>query len=233
MQTPILAVCFDHDGTLVDSEPIHYRLWRDVVAPHGVAFTEQQYKDDHAGVPTLANAHHLVARHALPVSAGRLATEKHEAMSDYVARSAFPLLPDVREAVASLQAHGLRLAVVTGAVALSVQTTLREHGLAGAFELVVCAEDVERNKPAPDCYLLAAQRLGLDPAQCVAIEDTEAGVTAAASAGMPVLAVPHELSRHQDFSRATAVFGSLREAVAWIEARSGSAAVTAAATRGA
>ena len=76
-----------------------------------------------------------------------------------------------------------------------------------------------RNKPAPDCYLLAAQRLGLAPAQCVAIEDTQAGVTSAVAAGMACVAVPHALSRHQDFSRASAVVDSLADAVAWIEAR--------------
>lgn len=221
MQTPFLAVCFDHDGTLVDSEPIHYRLWRDVLAPHGVTFTEAQYKERHAGVPTLANAQELASRHALAVDADTLAAQKHDAMSAFVTRAAFPLMPNVREAVASLHARGLRLAVVTGAVQLSVATTLREHGLGESFELVVCAEDVVRNKPAPDCYLLAAQRMGLSPAQCVAIEDTEAGVTAAATAGMPCVAVPHALSRHQDFTRASAVFASLPEAVAWIEARAG------------
>jgi len=219
MPTPILAVCFDHDGTLVDSEPIHFRLWRDVLAPHGVTFTEEDYKARHAGVPTAANAQELASRHALAVGADALAARKHDAMSEFVTREAFPLMPQVREAVASLHAHGLRLAVVTGAVQLSVAATLREHALESWFELVVSAEDVVHNKPAPDCYLLAAQRLGLSPAQCVAIEDTQAGVTSAVSAGMACVAVPHALSRDQDFSRASAVVDSLAEAVAWIEAR--------------
>lgn len=213
------AVCFDHDGTLVDSEPIHYRLWREVLAAYGVTLTEAQYKARYAGVPTLANAHDFVARHGLAVSAPALADRKQAAMADYVTRSAFPLLPDARETVARLHGRGLRLAVVTGALRLSVDTTLREHGLARWFEGVVCAEDVPRNKPAPDGYRLAAQRFGLDPTQCVAIEDTAVGVIAAASAGMPVVAVPHVLSRQQDFSRAVAVFDTLPDAAAWIEAR--------------
>lgn len=213
------AVCFDHDGTLVDSEPIHYRLWRDVLVPHGVTLTEEQYKDRYSGVPTLANAQDLVERHDLAVPVEALAMAKHQAMSAFVTRAAFPLLPDVPAAVAHLRAQGLRLAVVTGTARISIDATLREHGLAPYFETVVAAEDVVRNKPAPDGYLLAAQRLGLAPAQCVAIEDTEHGVNSAAAAGVACVAVPHALSRHHDFSRATVVAASLPEAVAWIEAR--------------
>lgn len=221
MPTPILAVCFDHDGTLVDSEPIHFRLWRDVLVPHGVTLTEEQYKERYSGVPTLANARDLVDRHELDVPADALAMDKHRAMSDFVTQSAFPLMPGVPDAVARLRARGLRLAVVTGTAHISIAATLREHGLADQFETVVSAEDVVHNKPAPDGYLLAARRLRLDPAQCVAIEDTEHGVNAAAAAGVPCVAVPHDLSRHHDFSRATVVVDTLPDAVAWIEARAG------------
>ncbi len=215
------AVCFDHDGTLVDSEPIHFRLWRDVLVPHGVTLTEAQYKERYSGVPTLANAQDLVARHDLAVPVEALALAKHQAMSEFVTRAAFPLLPGVAEAVARLHADGLRLAVVTGTARISIDATLREHGLARYFETVVAAEDVVRNKPAPEGYLLAARRLGLAPAQCVAIEDTEHGVNAAAAAGVACVAVPHAMSRHHDFARATVVTASLPEAVAWIEARAG------------
>lgn len=220
MNRPFLAVCFDHDGTLVDSEPIHYRLWRDVLAPHGVDFTQRQYQESHAGVPTAENAHDLVQRHALAVDGPALADQKHAAMTRFIEREAFPLMPDVPACVAQLHAAGLRLAVVTGAVRVSAQATLREHALAPYFELVVTAEDVARNKPAPDVYLLAAQRLGLAPAQCVAIEDSAPGVAAAAAAGMACVAIPHAISRHHDFSLATVVVDSLPQAVAWIEARS-------------
>ena len=70
------AVCFDHDGTLVDSEPIHYRLWRDVLADHRIELTEAEYKARYAGVPTLANAHDFVARHRLPVTADALSDRR-------------------------------------------------------------------------------------------------------------------------------------------------------------
>ncbi len=219
MPNDFQAVCFDHDGTLVDSEPIHYRLWRDVLVPHGVALTETQYQERYAGVPTLANAQDLVERHELAVSAEALARDKHGAMSEFVTRAAFPLLPDVPAAIARLRERGLRLAVVTGTARVSVEATLREHALALQFETVVAAEDVVRNKPAPDGYLLAAQRLRLAPAHCVAIEDTEHGVNAAHAAGVACVAVPTAMSRHHDFSRADAVFESLPEAAAWIEAR--------------
>ena len=76
------------------------------------------------------------------------------------------------------------------------------------------------SKPSPDCYLLAVANLGLEPEDCVAIEDTEHGVAAAAAAGVACLAVPNEMSKHHDFSRATQVFSDLVSAAAWVRERS-------------
>jgi HAD superfamily hydrolase (TIGR01509 family) len=170
-------------------------------------------------MPTAANAAELAQRHSIGVGAAALAEAKFAITRDFLAKDAFPLMPGVREVLPRLRATGLRLGIVTGAGKVGVEATLRAHGLQGVFETVVTSDDVTRSKPAPECYLLAASRLGLAPADCVAIEDTEHGVSAAAGAGLRCLAVPNEMSRHHDFSRATAVFASLVAAAGWIEAR--------------
>ena len=213
---PIKAIFFDHDGTLVDSEPVHYQLWRDVLAAHGVALSEALYRDCCAGIPTADNAVDLVARFAINASPAALAEAKNLATRRFLAHQAFPLMPGVGEVVPLLHDAGWRLAIVTGAGADGVQTTLRQHSLAAFFETVVSGDDVVNSKPAPDCYLLAARRLGLLPSECVAIEDTEHGVNSAAAAGVACLAVPNEMSRHHDFSQATAVFDELSAVVAWL-----------------
>lgn len=210
---PLRAVLLDHDGTLVDSEPIHYLVWKDVLARHGFALTEQQYRAHYAGVPTLANALDLVRRFGIAEDPVALAEAKNAATRDHLARSPFPLLPGVREAIEAFAGLGLALAVVTGASAFGVNSTLRAHGLASRFSAVVSGDDVRLSKPAPDCYLQALDRLGVRADECVAIEDTEPGVAAATAAGIRCLAVPTAMSRHHDFSRAAAVLDGMAEAV--------------------
>jgi HAD superfamily hydrolase (TIGR01509 family) len=210
------AVLFDHDGTLVDSEPIHFLAWKEVLAPYGFALTDEQYRERYAGVPTLANARDLVQRFGVAEDPCTLAEAKNAATRDYLRRSAFPLLPGVREAIATFAGLGLRLAVVTGAGAFGVDATLRAHGLAAHFAVVVSGDDVRHGKPAPDCYLLALERLGLPAGDCLAIEDTEHGLAAATGAGIRCLALPTAMSRHHDFSQATAVLDGMDAAADYI-----------------
>ena len=217
MPKTLKAVFFDHDGTLVDSERVHYELWRDVLVTHGVALPEEQYRLCYAGVPTLDNAVDLVARHALAIPPLALAEEKRAATRAYLARQAFPLMPGAKEAVGHFCAAGVRVAVVTGSTRPDVDDTLSWHSLGGSVKIVISGDDVRRNKPAPDCYLLALQRVSASPSECVAIEDSEHGVLAATSAGLVCVAVPNPMSRHQDFRRASAVVTSLADAVRWID----------------
>jgi HAD superfamily hydrolase (TIGR01509 family) len=211
------AVLFDHDGTLVDSEPIHFLVWKEVLAAYGFALTEEQYRERYAGVPTLANACDLVQRFGVAEDPATLADAKNAATRDYLRRSAFPLLPGVREAIATFTGLGLRLAVVTGASAFGVDATLRAHGLASRFAVVVSVEDVRHSKPAPDCYLLALERLGLPAGDCLAIEDTGHGLAAAAGAGIRCLALPTAMSRHHDFTQAAAVLDGMDAAVDFVQ----------------
>ena len=207
------AVLFDHDGTLVDSEPVHHRIWNQVLDPYRVAIPEDLYQRHYAGIPAAANAEDLVRRYGLDVAPAALTEAKNAATRAFLARAAFPLMPGVPEALEELVRLGLRLAVVTGANGHGVRATLAAHGLAHRFCLTVSAEDVARSKPAPDCYLLAARRLGLEPGQCLALEDTQHGLEAAHGAGVPCLALPTPMSRHHDFSHALAVLDGLAEAV--------------------
>ena len=93
---------------------------------------------------------------------------------------------------------------------------MRAHGLASHFAVVVSVDDVRHSKPAPDCYLLAIERLGLPAADCIAIEDTEHGVAAAAGAGISCLALPTAMSRHHDFTQAAAVLDGMDAAVDYV-----------------
>src|SRR5688500_14131414 len=137
IQLPIRAVLFDHDGTLVDSEPTHFRMWQEVLAAYGVPLSEKQYKDYYAGVPTAANAVDMVSRFSINEVPATLADAKNSATRTFLSRTAFPLMPWVKEVLPLFHSGGLRLAIVTGAGSNGVQATLRAHSLHDFFETVV------------------------------------------------------------------------------------------------
>ncbi len=214
---PIQAVLFDHDGTLVDSEPAHYAMWAEILSAYGAELTPEHYKTQYAGSPSLANAYTAIDFFKLQgITAQDLARQKKQATTSFTQTQAYPLMPGVSALLEHLHKKGFRLGVVTGAEAHEVDITLRMHQLAPYFETVVCANDVARNKPAPDPYLLALKRLQLPPQACIAIEDTAFGLQAAVDAGIRTLAVPHAFTHSQDFSRASAVLTQIKEVEDWI-----------------
>lgn len=210
------AVLFDHDGTLVDSEGVHWQLWQEVLKQYAIELPESEYKARFAGVPTPVNAIELVARHALDISPAALSQQKIEATRMYLSRQAYPLMPHALETIRFFREQGAKLAVVTGAGREAINSTLQAHGLTDSFSVVVTCDDVRNNKPAPDCYLLALERLGIAAAEAVALEDTEHGVHAAVAAGVACCGVKNAFSESHDFSQASGIFSNLAEAAAWI-----------------
>jgi len=210
------AILLDHDGTIVSSEHIHFQMWIPILSQYGVELSEQQYRAHYAGLPTSANAVDLVQRFGIDVSPDQLIEAKNAATQDYLASQSFPLMPGVREAIAYFHSAGLKLAVVTGASANGVQKTLQANEFEDKFLTVVSNDDVRNSKPAPECYLLALQRLGVAADESLAIEDTQHGLEAAFRAGISCLALPTEMSQQQNFHSATAVLSGMAEAVEYI-----------------
>ncbi|WP_421910668.1 HAD family hydrolase [Marinobacter sp.] len=213
----IQAILFDHDGTLVNSEPVHLKLWNAVLSTYGIQLSEQQYKNLYAGVPTPANASDLVNRFGIPTDAVTLTEAKNLETVRYLEQQSFPLMPGVTRTITSIHRLGLKLGVVTGASANGVQTTLCANEFESLFSLTVSGDDVLKSKPEPDCYLLALERLSLQPEDCIAIEDTEHGLRAAALAGIKCLAIPTVMSKHHDFSLASAVLPDMNAAFEHIQ----------------
>lgn len=213
---PLRAILFDHDGTLVDSEPEHFRMWKQVLARYGIALTEQQYIAHYAGVPNRTSAIDVVNRFGLDVDPAIISEAKSAVAREHLATGAYPLMSGALDAITEFRRAGLTLGVVTGASAHAVEATLRVHGLQQHFETVVSGDEVRANKPAPDCYLLALERLGLSAADCIAIEDTQHGLQAARGAGIRCLVLPTALSREHDFAGAEVVLDGLSQAVAHI-----------------
>lgn len=202
------AVIFDLDGVLVDSEPAHQRGLGAVLAGYGHELTTGVYASL-LGVAPRDTWDRLHEHYPL-------AGDPHEFLRRYVAsvedalRAPLAPKPGVLERIAGLRRAGIRLAVASMGAASWVRATLESIGLAGAFDAVVTADDVARGKPHPDAFLLAAERIGVSPADCLVVEDAPHGIEAARRAGMRTLAVRTPFNAHLVLA-ADAVVGSLAE----------------------
>lgn len=185
------AYLFDCDGTIADSMPLHYTAWTQSLAEWNCAFEEELFYA-WGGRPVSEIIAALNAKHGLDMPVDALAKRKEKLYLDLL-----PELKAIPEVVEHIHAqHGrLPLAVVSGSRRSSVVSSLTTLGLLDKFDLLVCAEDYGRGKPAPDCFLTAAERLGVPAQNCLVFEDTEMGVQAATAAGMASVRVPMPLER--------------------------------------
>jgi HAD superfamily hydrolase (TIGR01509 family) len=181
------AIVFDLDGVLVDSEQVWDEVRRRVVAERGGRWTDEA-TTAMQGMSTPEWAAYLSTLGAAGTP-DELAGAVVAAMADRY-REHVPLLPGAVEAVTALSERW-PLAVASSSPPELIRVVLAAAGVADRFRAVVSSEEVEHGKPAPDVYLAAAARLGVDPGRCVAIEDSGNGLRAAAAAGMTVVAVPN------------------------------------------
>jgi HAD superfamily hydrolase (TIGR01509 family) len=175
------AYLFDCDGTIADSMPLHYQAWLDALAPHGCEFPDEDFYG-WAGMPTDRIVERLNGKYGLRMPVAEVFAVKEAAYHRLI-----PTVRGVPEVVAALRdaPPGVKRAVVSGSPRESVERTLEFLGLRGYIDEVVAAEDYARPKPAPDPFLEAARRLGVEPARCLVFEDAVLGIQSAQAAGMP------------------------------------------------
>lgn len=185
----VQAVIFDHDGTLVDSEPVHLRCWQATLTPFGQTLTAQEYTEHLSGIASIESARWLVDKFSLETTAETLLREKQERLHRYLKEQACPLIVDAQPLLEQLHQQGIPMAVASGAGRAEVERSLHFHQLQAYFKATATKDDVPNNKPAPDVYLLAAKQLNVAPDQCLAIEDSDSGQRSAISAGMRCLRI--------------------------------------------
>jgi HAD superfamily hydrolase (TIGR01509 family) len=185
------AYLFDCDGTIVDSMPLHYIAWTKALAEWGAAFDEELFYA-WGGKPPKDIITELNQMQGLRMPVEELAERKEDLYF-----SLLPQLKSIPEVVEHIEAqHGrIPFAVVSGSNRASIVKSLSTVGLLDRFEILVGHEDYTRSKPAPDAFLIAAERLGIAPRDCLVFEDTEMGIAAATAAGMAWVRVPQPMDR--------------------------------------
>ncbi|GAA4569404.1 HAD family phosphatase [Micromonospora coerulea] len=182
------AVIFDLDGVIVDSEPVWEEVRRAYVAAHGGTWQPDTQRRL-MGMSTGEWAGYLSGELGVDRSAEQVATEVVAEMTRRYAERV-PLIDDA-DAVVRRMAARWPLGLASSSPTRLIAAALAATGLADAFGATLSTEETARGKPAPDVWLAVAARLGVDPARCVAIEDSSNGVRSAAAAGMRVVAIPH------------------------------------------
>jgi HAD superfamily hydrolase (TIGR01509 family) len=196
---------WDNDGVLVDTEHLFFRATSEIFGGSGIEVTRELYVD--YAMRHGRSLFELMAARGVGEEEIRRIRSRRDDRYTQLLREGVEVMPGVRETLASLQGQ-LPMAIVTASGREHFELIHAGLGLLRHFEFVLAAGDYARHKPEPDPYLAAARRLGLDPSDCIAVEDSERGLRAAVAAGMRCLVVPSGFSAGGDFSAADRVLDS-------------------------
>lgn len=181
---------FDCDGTIADSMPLHYQSWLHAVRIQIPAFEwPEKLFYSMAGLNVTESVSRLNAHFGVQIDA-RKAEQDKLSFFETVSHLIEPIPPVVALA-SELAAKNIPRAIGTGAHRTDAEQTLKAVGARSLFEIVVAQEDVKRGKPDPETFLRAAELMGVEPSQCLVLEDGELGIQAATSANMDIVRIPH------------------------------------------
>ena len=189
MKQEYSAVLFDMDGLMLDTERIYYRAQQDAASQLG-------YKASDELMVSFVGLSAETCELSMAEAAGERfsISEFHDLWTrlwrGYILSDGIPLKNGLLELLNWLADKDVPRAVVTSSLAYEANLSLSVTGIDNYFDHVVSGDDVEQMKPAPDIYLLAAQRIGVDPEKCIALEDSDAGILSSTAAGMRALMIP-------------------------------------------
>ena len=200
------AVLWDLDGTIVDSEEYHWLSWRDTISAEGVSITYEQF------LVSFGQRNDAIIPSWLPEATPRqiqlIGDAKEVEFRRLVRERGLSSLPGVARWVEHLHQNAWPQAIASSAPRANVEAILETLGLGKYFRAVVTAADVKRGKPEPDVFLAAAERLGVEAARCIVVEDAAPGVEAARRAGMRSVGVSRNTAK---LSAADIVVASLQD----------------------
>jgi len=206
----ISAVIFDMDGVIVDSEPLHTQIVLQVLADLGFPADTAAILP-YIGVSNTQMWGELRLRHGIELPVGDIIALQQERTLMALRNKPDILSPGLLPLLAYLDGKHLLKAVASSSDRAVIETILQTYDLTEHFPLRLSGEDVQHSKPAPDIFLLAAEKLGVPPRNCLVIEDSRHGIQAALGAGMQVIAYRNPSSGYQDVTGAQYTVESLSE----------------------
>lgn len=198
------AVIFDMDGVIIDSESIHREVEKKIFNSLGVNISDEEH-DTYVGMTSMGMWREIKSRHNLKESSS---VEELTKMSveNYIkfiqGNKSIEPIEGVVELIDDLHKNNIKLAIASSAVRKSIETVVCMFRLEKYFNIRISGEDIKRGKPEPDIFLMAAERLGVQPEDCIVVEDSKNGVHAAKKAGMKCIGFRNQSSGDQDLSSA-------------------------------
>lgn len=209
----IHAVLFDLDGTLVDTETISAHAWRSTSETMGLEVDDDLIRS-FVGRTADALIDSLTERYGITRERAQEAFDLHQRIKGELMDSELTAKPFAKKALASLKERGFKLGLATSSYRPVAERELEPFDMLKYFDTITCGNEVTNGKPDPEIYLLAAERLGMEPAACAVVEDSPNGVRSGHAAGMPVFLVPDTIAPTPEIADCCAdVLGSLDELV--------------------
>ena len=213
----IKAVLFDLDGLLINSEIVYFQMAKELVNLYGGSFTLEQYVKNYTGRTLDANIRSYIDLCDMPITVqeGMQWTWDREAE---ITANGIPLMKGAIELLDYLKSKGIKMILATSSLPDRAERILKQDGAYDYFDDFVCGPDVNRGKPDPEVFILAAQKAGEEPADCLVLEDSENGIRAANAGGFHVICVPDlKLPAKEVLDMTTAVVESLDQVIPLIE----------------
>ena len=205
----IKAVIFDVDGLLLDSEPIWSLADRELLKRRGIDYRDE-LKTKIVGKGQVESAQNVKDYYQLPDPIDDLVRERRKLLNDLLKANLW-LMPGAKELIDLLVKNNFRLAIASSQSKEIIDLMIKSFALEGKFSVIVYGDEVEKGKPEPDIFLLAAERLTIAPQEAVVLEDSQNGAIAAKKAGMKVIVIPNQYNKGQEFPHADLVVDSLAD----------------------
>ncbi|WP_270088554.1 HAD family hydrolase [Sphingobacterium sp. SYP-B4668] len=205
------AVFFDLDGTLIDSEYYYFKNWGPIIAEEfGIELTFEDWVRHFAGHTLVSNVETIREVYGVDTTVEFMWTRTRAAYesSDM---TTINLMPYAREILTNLKEKGTQIALVTSSYRTTVDKVLGHHGLLPYFSIIITRDSVQQPKPNPEPYLLAVEEMGIDAQNCLVIEDTITGTTAAQAAGLYCIAVSEQPIEREKLKVADQLFSNLEQ----------------------
>ncbi len=201
------AFVFDMDGLMVNSEPLSRAAWERVLSSFGHTMPDDIYQDM-IGLRIDRSAEMVMEAFDLSLGTEELIARKNANYLELL-KEGIPVMPGLYELVSALRKASISWGVATSSARAHAEHILRSLGLWSECSALAGGDEVTHGKPAPDLYLLAAERLGVEPTRCIALDDSVPGCTSAESAGMLVIAIPNGDTISAEFPSTARIYPSL------------------------
>lgn len=204
------AFIFDMDGVIIDTEPVHAIIKQRVCRKYGIELPVEMFaqfvgRTSEDCFTEIAEKFNFTER-----TGAELAKEKHQAYLQALSDGSIeiPVVPGIHALLERIKKAGYIIGLASSSATPMINTALTRLGIKEYFSVIVSGADLPKSKPDPAVYLLAAEKLGIEPADCIVIEDAKAGIDAAKAAGMYCIAYHNPNSGNQDLSRADKIVNS-------------------------